>query len=226
MVTFNEGRHWTEGLLSEAPGQRSRDNIVIASGAGLIVPGMVLGRVSCGNPTSAAKSGGNTGNGTLVLTSGQLLGPGAKPGVYTVRFTTATNFVILDPNLDSLGTFAIGGANGNSAVIASEVRFTITQGATVFVVGDGFDITVPAGSGQYRPAGLTPTNGQFGAEVASAIALYNADATSAVASVAALTTDAEFNGNMLTFGAAITTDPQRAAKVAELAAVSGIKVRY
>jgi hypothetical protein len=46
MTTFTEGRHPTEGLLSEANYHRSRDNIVIASGAGVIVPGTVLGRVT------------------------------------------------------------------------------------------------------------------------------------------------------------------------------------
>lgn len=44
--TFTEGRHATEGLLSEANFHRSRDNITVAAGAGVIVPGTVLGRVT------------------------------------------------------------------------------------------------------------------------------------------------------------------------------------
>lgn len=46
MTTFTEGRHATEGLLSEAEFHRSRDNITIAAGAGLILPGQVLGKVT------------------------------------------------------------------------------------------------------------------------------------------------------------------------------------
>ncbi len=46
MATFTEGRHATEGLLSEANFHRSRDNITIAAGAGLILPGQVLGKVT------------------------------------------------------------------------------------------------------------------------------------------------------------------------------------
>lgn len=46
MATFTEGRHATEGLLSEAEFHRSRDNITIAAGAGLILPGQVLGKVT------------------------------------------------------------------------------------------------------------------------------------------------------------------------------------
>lgn len=45
-TSFTEGRHATEGLLSEANFHRSRDNIVVASGAGVIVPGMVLGAIT------------------------------------------------------------------------------------------------------------------------------------------------------------------------------------
>jgi hypothetical protein len=46
MATFTEGRHATEGLISEAEFHRSRDNITIAAGAGLILPGQVLGKVT------------------------------------------------------------------------------------------------------------------------------------------------------------------------------------
>lgn len=46
MTTINEGRHPGEFLLSEANFHRSRDAIVIASGAGKIAPGTVLGRIT------------------------------------------------------------------------------------------------------------------------------------------------------------------------------------
>lgn len=45
---YTEGRHATEGLLSEAPSGLSRDNLVIASGSGIIAPGTVLGKFTSG----------------------------------------------------------------------------------------------------------------------------------------------------------------------------------
>lgn len=65
---FMEGRHATEGLLSEANFHRSRDNIVIASGAGVIAPGTVLGKVTAsgkyipsGNAVVEGDEGAETG---------------------------------------------------------------------------------------------------------------------------------------------------------------------
>ncbi|WP_024275970.1 head decoration protein [Hyphomicrobium sp. 802] len=46
MTTLTEGRHTAEYLLSEAEGHRSRDNIKIASGAGVVDPGTVLGKIT------------------------------------------------------------------------------------------------------------------------------------------------------------------------------------
>lgn len=46
MPTLTEGRHAAEFILSEATGTRSRDNVKIASGAGKLVPGQILGKVT------------------------------------------------------------------------------------------------------------------------------------------------------------------------------------
>lgn len=48
MTIVNEDRRPGEFVLSEAEHGRSRDNIVIASGSGVIEPGMVLGRFTSG----------------------------------------------------------------------------------------------------------------------------------------------------------------------------------
>ena len=45
-TVFTEGKRDTEGVLSEANGQRSRENIVIASGAGVVAPMTVLGKIT------------------------------------------------------------------------------------------------------------------------------------------------------------------------------------
>lgn len=83
---------------------------------------------------SAAKSGGNTGNGTLGTLSATAA---ALNGVYQVRFTAATIFNVIAPD----GRLLAPGATG-AAYAGGEVVFTITAGGTPFVAGDGFDITV------------------------------------------------------------------------------------
>ena len=49
MTVLIEGLHPGAFLMTEANGQRSRENITIASGAGIVAPGSVLGRVPTGD---------------------------------------------------------------------------------------------------------------------------------------------------------------------------------
>lgn len=51
MTVLIESRHPGEFLLSEANGQRSREEITIAAGSGVIAPGAVLGRYTSGANT-------------------------------------------------------------------------------------------------------------------------------------------------------------------------------
>ena len=92
---------------------------------------------------SAAKSGGNTGNGTLTLDATTPVLAGAKVGVYTVRLiTAATNagtFRVEDPDGNVLGDVAVGGT------FSDDIKFATADGSTDFAVGDGFDITVSGG---------------------------------------------------------------------------------
>lgn len=48
MTILTEGRHAGEFILSEAEAGRARDNVVIASGAGILKPGTVLGKITTG----------------------------------------------------------------------------------------------------------------------------------------------------------------------------------
>lgn len=100
--------------------------------------------------TQAAKFGGNTGNGLLTLAS-PAFGGGVKPGLYRVRCKTAAAnggvFSVVDPDGNVLADATVGSAYAGTAV-----RFTIADGATDFVVGDGFDVTVTV------DAGLAQTN--------------------------------------------------------------------
>ena len=64
MTVLNEGLHPGEFLMTEANGQRSRENIVIASGAGVIAPGTVLGKVTASGKYLASAVGATDGSET------------------------------------------------------------------------------------------------------------------------------------------------------------------
>lgn len=138
--------------------------------------GMVCGLIALGAAVSAAKSGGNTGNGVLTVDATTPVLPGAKAGVYTVRCITAATdggvFRVENPSGDVIGDVAVG------ATFSDDIKFAIADGSTDFIVGDGFDITVAVGSGQYTPLDTTKGNG---AEKAAAILYSNVDASDAAA---------------------------------------------
>lgn len=63
-TVFTEGKRDTEGVLSEANGQRSRDTVTIASGAGVVAPLTVLGKITASGkfiPSPAAEVVGSEG---------------------------------------------------------------------------------------------------------------------------------------------------------------------
>lgn len=66
MTVFNEGRGAGEFLLSEANGNRSRDVVVVASGAGVIAPGTVLGKLTTGGKYTPSPATGSDGSQTAV----------------------------------------------------------------------------------------------------------------------------------------------------------------
>lgn len=165
-------------------------SVVIDTGS--LTRGALLGKITHGAATAAAKSGGNTGNGTMGTIT---LGSGVLPGVYSLRVTKAVtnagDFQLKDPNgiVVGIGSVATAFAGGG-------MSFTLADGSTDFAVGDGFDITVAAGSGKYVLSLAAATDGS---EVPVAVLAEDADATSAdVTTVAYLT--GEFNSTAMTFG--------------------------
>ena len=115
--------------------------------------GCVVGKITVGAVTGAAKAG-NTGNGTIGTLSALA---GARPGVYqAICIEAATNagrFQVYDPNGKPISTVAVAAAN------AAKVAFTIADGSTDFAAGDGFDITVAAGTGDIVMYDPTVSNG-------------------------------------------------------------------
>ncbi|MEY4953493.1 MAG: hypothetical protein RL299_1917 [Pseudomonadota bacterium] len=68
MPVLTEGKHACEGVLSEASGNRSRDEITVASGSGVIAAMTVLGLYTSGanagkyGPSPAAAADPDVGN--------------------------------------------------------------------------------------------------------------------------------------------------------------------
>jgi len=204
-------------IVSEARGYRSREQAVVASGAGKVPNGMIMARRSSAatrGSSSAAAAGGNTGNGTLgTLTADN----DAGAGVYRARFLDADTFAVYGPGGEEVGRGAPGAAfNG-------PVNFTITAGGTPFAAGDGFDITVTAaaGSGEYVP--YDPAGGATGADKASAILFETVDATDVAVKATFIVRDAEVQRAALAF-AGTPTNGQKDAAYAALAA-AGIAFR-
>src|SRR5262245_39856486 len=73
-----------EFIALEKSGERSRENIVIKAATGVVPSGRMVGALTT-TSTSAAKSGGNTGNGTMGAITTV---PNTRPGVYTLRIIT------------------------------------------------------------------------------------------------------------------------------------------
>jgi hypothetical protein len=202
-------------ILSEANGQRSRDSGTLISGQTLN-PGTVLGRITVAGATSAAKSGGNTGGGTCTMDATTPVLANAKAGIYTARcvglVANSGVFAVYDPYGKYVGTAYVGVA------FDKELKFVLADIGTDFAIGDGFDITVAAGSLKYTqlaPAALD------GSAVAAGILIGNGDATSADLTIALASRSCEVNSNEITWPSGISAG-NKAIAVAQLAAVGVI----
>lgn len=206
----------SEWLKHETDPTLGREEIVVASGAGNLITGTVLGKISKGAVTAAAKSGGNTGNGALTMDGTTPKLAGAKVGVYKVRCIEVTAnsglFQVVDPNGAVIGHYVVG-----AAAFATEVKFTIADGATDFAQGDGFDITIAAGSGKWKKH---VSGAVDGTEVAAGILLDGVDATSADVKAVRVKADALVAPLFLTWDSSVDDDTKKAAALAQLAAAN------
>lgn len=177
LASFNSEASFTpdDGLVLSPTVSRQ---ITLVSGQNL-KRGAVLGKVPSGAATSAVKAGGNTGNGTNVVDATTPVLSGASDGVYQVRVITAgansATFRLTDPSGRVLGDYAFNGS-GASVTIANQIKTVITDGATDFIVGDGFDISVATGAGKYKLAATAATDGS---QIPAVILSEDCDATSA-----------------------------------------------
>jgi len=215
-MALTETMHPAEFLVSEAEGSRSREAVTVLSGETLLA-GHVLGRKLV-SPTVAAAAAlaGNTGNGTV---SGQAVGTnlGVQRGVYrAVCIEPATDsgrFLVFDPAGIALGKAVIGTEFDN------QIKFTIADGATDFVAGDGFTFAVTGGTykvKEYDPADTDGGQRPYGV-------LYAAvDAAAADLDGVAVVRDAEVRSSDLTwFSGASATQKQTALDALAVAGVIG-----
>lgn len=190
MSIKTEGVHAGEFLLSEANGSRSRENIVIAGGAGKLVAGTILAAITAANALVATAAVGNTGNGTVgsitVLSD-------AVSGNYTLTITSAENgeFELISPAGGAVATGIVG-----QAFTAAGLSFTVTAGDTAFADGDSFTLAVNANLGEYVAYDDAGTDD--GRRTASAILYGPVDATDTDVLAAGIVRDAEVTERLLT----------------------------
>lgn len=204
MTELTEGQHKAEFLVTEGAGTISRESATILSGQQLKA-GHVLGKITLGE-ASAVASSGNTGDGTI---SAVTVGEGAKAGDYKVTCiegaSNAGSFSVEDPDGVTIGTAKVGEA------FAKAIGFTLSDGATDFVAGDLFTVTVAAGSGKYKE--YNPANSD-GSEVAVALLLDNVNASDGDKKAAIISRHAEVNeAELVWFDGA--SDVQKAAGLSE-----------
>lgn len=136
----------------------SRQTGIVLAGAGserALSLGTVIGSRLLGDITIAAKAGGNTGNGALGTAS---RGAHAKVGAYVVTCIAAAAdggwFQVVDPDGYRLADALVG-----VAYAGPQVNFTIADGGTDFVVGDGFSLTIAKGDGKWVQLDPAATDG-------------------------------------------------------------------
>lgn len=187
MTELTEEQHAGEFVVTEANGSLSRESATVLSGQNLKA-GHVLGKVAVGTATGAAVSG-NTGNGAISAVSA---GATAKAGVYTANLiepaANGGTFSVEDPDGVNVGTAVVG------TPFAGPVNFTIADGATDFVAGDRFAITVAAGSGKYKEYNPANTDGS---QTAVAILYASVDATGGDTEGVVIARHAEVNAEEL-----------------------------
>lgn len=161
--------------------------------------GTVMGQITIGTGTSAAKSGGNTGTGTFTMDVTTPVLAGAIPGVYTLRVLATGRSQLLDPKGVDLGEYDF--TSGGSVTITNRIKGVLADNvSTHFAVGDGFDITVAAGSGKYTVSVATATDGS---QNPSALLVDQVDPSAGDVN-AGLYLTGEFNQTAITFDSSWT----------------------
>ena len=187
-----EGVHAGEFLLSEANGTRSREEVIISAGNGIVAAGTLIAKITSANAAVPTVKAGNVGNGALgTITVGSL----AITGTYLVTITEAAAnggaFSLTDPTGREVGTGSVG-----VAFTGGGLTFTLADGATDFAVADGFSLAVNANLGEWAPYDDDGAND--GRRAASGILFASVEATTNDIRAVAVLRDAEVIERLLT----------------------------
>lgn len=121
---LTQGKNTAEFLLSEGNGFISREQIVVSSAAGALVPGTILSAVRDLGEAEVTAAAGNTGDAAVPVVT---VADTAKPGRYTLTvITEAAN----------AGTFRVEGPDG-SLVGTGTVAVAFNEGGLSFTLADG-----------------------------------------------------------------------------------------
>lgn len=190
------------------------------SGAKTYTPGTVLGKTLVSGSAAAVAGGANTGNGTMGSIT---VSAHAKIGQYILRVTVASSNAGAFELLNSNGS-VVGTGNVASAFVGAGLAFTLADGATDFIVGDTFVITV-TGTEKYK---ILENTASDGSAAFAGIYIGASNGLGIDTSVAA-TTDttvlilergpALVAKEGLTLGASINTAAEKAALYAQMATV-------
>ena len=142
-----EKKYAAEFILSEAWGERSRENVTVLSGENLKV-GAVVGRVAIGVGKADIPTVAGTGNGVMTKL---FAGPDIEKGSYLVKLLTAVanggTFEVKTPSGKLLPNLVLtAGAGVTTAFTSTHINFSITDGSTDFAVNDLFTIVVTTGA--------------------------------------------------------------------------------
>lgn len=220
MVVLTEGARWGQAIMSEGNYHISRENALVALNSAIKVSSLVA-RLAVAGAVDITQSFSGTGNGILTP-SNPAVNSKVLDGTYKIRCITAAanggTFQVERPDGTEIGIATVGVA------FNKEVKFTIADGATDFVVGDEFALNVAANDNdfeivQYNPAGTD------GSEIPWGYSPYGtaADAAKRIP-LAILVRNCELNGNCIEWPSGITA-AQKADAIQALAKTNVI-VRF
>lgn len=211
---LNEARHPGEFILSEGPRNYSRENALIGASQ-TILAGTILGAAvdTAGATAAVVPTAGNTGNGVLSRAT-PAMSSKAKDGDYILTCTAAASnagtFSVQTPDGREIGPMTVGVA------FNKEIKFTLADGSTDFVVGDSFIFRVGVENTEDIIFGALDLAATDGKAEAAAIAIYPAvTGVGETAKIAIIARQAEVNGKCLAWPDSISA-AQKAAIVQQL----------
>lgn len=156
------------------------DEILAFPGADTYVEGTILARKQVADAVVVA-AGANTGDGTVTLATVAAGSTIPLVGAYVLTCTTAVVnggvFNLVDPNgaIVAAGLTMTVGAGAATVFEVAGLQFTVTDGATDFIVGDSFTLTVAADGDMV----IFATDGAGGAQIPKAVLTYDITTTGA-----------------------------------------------